>query len=192
MRLQAILLAAGSSQRFNGNKLLCSLDNSQCLLDICYRTAKQLTDQVLVIIRDDTQLHNHCQSHQYPCLVNLCADSGMASSIVAGINATMDVDGWAIFLADMPAIQTETLKQLAATWMKHAITLPTWQGQDGHPVIFSHKYRVALTSLQGDRGARTLLHDNREVYRVETEDAGVCLDIDTDADWETWQRNFLR
>lgn len=190
MLLQALLLAAGSSQRFNGDKLLRPTPTSRCLLDIGYQMAKQLTDHVLVIIRDDTPLHQHCQQHQYPCLVNPSADSGMASSIVAGVNATAKVDGWAIFLADMPAIQKETLQRLATTWTKHAITLPTWQEQDGHPVIFSGKYRKALTSLQGDRGARVLLRDNSEVYRVDTDDAGVCFDIDTDADWETWLRTF--
>lgn len=190
MRLQAILLAAGSSQRFNGDKLLRPTPASRCLLDIGYQAITQLTDQVLVIIRDDVQLHQHCLQRRYPCLINPRAESGMAGSIIAGVNATANADGWAICLADMPMIQAATLQRLASTWTGHAITVPTWQGQDGHPVIFSRKYREALTSLQGDRGARRLLHDNPEVYRVDTDDAGVCFDVDTDSDWDTWLQTF--
>ena len=188
MPLQAILLAAGSSQRFTGNKLLRPLASSYCLLDICYRLATQLTDQVVVVIRDDTRLQKHCQQHQFPYLVNSQSLTGMASSIVTGVSATADADGWAICLADMPCIRPETMQRLASTWVTHGITVPVCNAKTGHPVIFSGKYRDALTSLRGDRGARELFRNSPDVYRMQTDDAGVCVDIDTDEDWENWSK----
>lgn len=191
MPLQAILLAAGSSQRFTGNKLLRPLSSSHCLLDVCYRLATQLTNEVIVVIRDDTRLQKYCQQHQFPYLVNSQSRTGMASSIVAGVSATANADGWAICLADMPCIRPETIRRLASTWVTHDITVPVCNAETGHPVIFSRKYRDALTSLQGDHGARALLHNNPDAYRMQTDDDGVCFDIDTDEDWENWSQKIL-
>lgn len=186
MQLQAILLAAGNSRRFTGNKLLRPLPSGHCLLDIGFCLADLLTSQVLVVINDDPAMAQHCLQHNYPYLVNAQSNKGMASSIAAGVTNTAGSAGWAIFLADMPGILPVTLQQLAETWMAHEITVPTWQTQTGHPVIFSCKYREALCSLRGDRGARELLSNNPEVYHLQTDDPGVCFDIDTDTDLESW------
>lgn len=121
-------------------------------------------------------------------IINAAAHTGIASSIACGVNATMDADGWAIFLADMPAINPATLKLLAETWHAHTITLPRYQQQHGHPVIFSQDWAAQLCALQGDQGARHLLRDNPAVYHLDTDDAGVCFDIDTEADWNAYLR----
>lgn len=146
----------------------------------------QLTDQVIAVIRNDEKLQKHCQQHHYPYLINMQSQTGMASSIAAGVLETRNAEGWAIFLADMPSIHPSTLRKLAQSWSDHSITAPVWRGLTGHPVIFSRKYYNALTSLQGDRGARQLLRNNPDVYSIETDDPGVCFDIDTDLDFETW------
>ena len=184
--LQALILAAGSSQRFPTNKLLHPLPSQDCLLDISVHLAGSLTSQVLVVINTDVRLQQHCLTHDYPYVINTRAASGMASSIACGVAATADAAGWAIFLADMPGIKTDTLQLLAETWTAHGITVPTYQGQRGHPVIFSAKWRTALCALSGDQGARSLLQNQPAAEFVETDDAGVCFDVDTEDEWKTY------
>lgn len=185
-KLQAVILAAGSSRRFPSNKLLRPLPDRRCLLDISVQLGSILTPWVLLVVNDDPQLQAHCRQHRYPFTVNAQAHTGMASSIKVAVSTTADADAWAIFLADMPRIQAATLQRLADIWPAHEITVPTYQQQTGHPVIFSHRWFDPLCALHGDRGARELLHDNSAVHYVETADAGVCFDIDTEADWETY------
>ena len=182
-QLQALILAAGSSRRFPSNKLLQPRPDQRCLLDISYALARTLTPQVLLVINDNPQVQDHCRKRQYPFLVNALAETGMASSIACGVAATTDAAAWAIFLADMPCIKPTTLQLLADNWPAHDVTLPSYQQQPGHPVIFSNHWHASLCALTGDRGARNLLHDNPHVFRLETDDAGVCLDIDTEAAW---------
>jgi len=182
-KLQAVVLAAGSSRRFPTNKLLRPLPDRRCLLDLSVHLASVMTSDVLLVISTDPTLQTHCRTHQYPFTINTQAHTGMASSIAAAVTTTPDADGWAILLADMPCIKPLTLQQLATTWTAHEITLPTYQGQIGHPVIFSRNWYDALCALQGDRGARGLLQNNPAAYRLATDDAGVCFDIDTEADW---------
>lgn len=184
--LHAVVLAAGNSRRFPSNKLLRPLPERRCLLDISYQLASALTSQVLLVINDDPQLQAHCRTQQYPFTVNAQAHTGMASSIGTAVTAIADAEACAIFLADMPRIQSTTLQSLSDIWPEHEITVPTYQQQTGHPVIFSHRWFDALCALHGDRGARALLRNNPAVHYVETADAGICFDIDTEADWQTY------
>jgi molybdenum cofactor cytidylyltransferase len=188
--LQALILAAGSSRRFPANKLLRPLPDQSCLLDRSYQLAKMLTPQVLVVINSDPQMQAYCRAHQLPFVINHEAHTGIASSIACGVTATATAEGWAIFLADMPTILATTLQLLAQTWSAHEVTLPCYQRQHGHPVIFSKHWLPKLRSLHGDQGARALLQDNPAVHYVTTDDAGVCFDIDTEADWETFLRTL--
>lgn len=185
-QLQALVLAAGKSQRFPTNKLLRPIPGQSCLLDVSYQLAHQLTPHVLLIINRDSQLQQHCHTQQYDYVINPQADSGMASSIACGVAARAQADGWAIFLADMPCIQTATLHTLAQHWQAHEVLQPIFQQQTGHPVIFAHRWYEKLISLRGDQGARELLRDNPQVFQLETQDAGICFDIDTEADWQAY------
>jgi molybdenum cofactor cytidylyltransferase len=188
-QLQALILAAGSSRRFPANKLLRPLPDNRCLLDIAYQLASRLTPNILLVINSDEQMQQHCRAHRYNTLINSQADTGMASSIACAVAATPDADGWAIFLADMPCIKPSTLKLLAEGWRAHDVTVPDYQQLHGHPVIFSRNWFSALSTLSGDQGARGLLQDNPAVYHLQTNDAGVCVDIDTEADWTVYIKN---
>lgn len=188
--LQALVLAAGGSRRFPSNKLLLPLPGDTCLLDHSYQLASILTPRVLLVINSDGHLQGHCRSKQYNYLINPQANTGMASSIVCGVKASADADGWAIFLADMPCITPTTLSLLANSWSAHEVTVPRYQRQHGHPVIFPHAWFNKLCTLTGDQGARSLIQDDTNVKYVETGDAGVCFDIDTGADWETYLRKL--
>lgn len=136
------------------------------------------------------------------------ASSGMSASLRAGIKASPNVSGWIIALADMPlikpstyqAIATEAIKQTKA--LKHtkatkhdqtvsatqqSIIVPSYQGQDGHPVYFPARFRDELLALSGDRGAKKLLHQYPEfVQRIAVDDAGILQDFDTRADFEAY------
>jgi len=184
--LQAVILAAGSSRRFPTNKLLQHLSDQRCLVDIAYALAGELTVQRLLVINSDEHMQLHCHTQGYNYLINSQAHTGMASSIAYAIAATPDADAWAIMLADMPCIQPATLQQLASHWPDHDITVPVYQQQQGHPVIFSHRWFDALCALQGDQGARGLLRDNPDIFALGCNDAGICFDIDTEEDWTAY------
>jgi len=180
------MLAAGQSRRFPANKLLRRLPSGECLLDRAVHNARLLNPRVLLVINDDHGMLDHCRDNHYDYILNHDAVNGMASSIACGLRATAEAGAWAIFLADMPCINSSTLQALADNWQAHEITLPTYRGQHGHPVIFKHGWFETLCSLKGDRGARELLQDNPAVYRLATEDPGVCMDIDSEADWQAY------
>lgn len=110
--------------------------------------------------------------------------SGMASSIRRGIQAAPeDAKGYLLCPGDLPLLSGRTVERLCRTFAAQphpCIVAPTYEGQQGHPVLFSSSFREALLGLEGDRGARGLLHrDDAPLTRLPVADGGILQDVDT-------------
>jgi molybdenum cofactor cytidylyltransferase len=108
----------------------------------------------------------------------------MASSIRRGVRAANpDAAGYAICPGDLPLLSSSIVDRLCQAFAAQTaprIVAPTYDGQQGHPVLFGASFREALLDLEGDRGARGLLRsDEAPLTRVPVEDEGILQDVDT-------------
>jgi len=180
-----ILLAAGRSERFGGNKLLAPLPDGVPLAVRAARTLKTVLPEVLAVVSPgDTEL-SHTLVRE-GLMVQECADAvrGMGHSLACGVAATPDAGAWIIALADMPAIQASTFRAVAQALADGAeLVAPAYGGRRGHPVGFGAGWRNWLLALEGDRGARDLLaaHADR-LMLIEVDDPGILRDVDTPDD----------
>lgn len=181
--ITGLLLAAGMSRRFGDQKLLADVNgrpmalHSAGALRDCYRV-------IAVIRASDIELQQILQAAGIETVINKDAELGMGNSIACGVRASPDCDGWCILPADMPGIASETVKRVSDTIRNGAmLTAPYYQGRRGHPVGFSKVLAEDLATLDGDTGARSILnaHPDRLV-RIDTEDPGILIDIDTPQD----------
>ena len=108
---------------------------------------------------------------------------GMGYSISVGVGARPDADGWLILPGDMPRVQPLTLQAVARQLEHHAVAYAQYKGRRGHPVGFSPELYSELIALTGDEGARRLVA-RYPAFGVEVDDAGVLIDVDTEADLE--------
>ncbi len=189
----AIILAAGSSRRFGGDKRRTLLPSGQLILEESIHKAASVLDEVIVTLRfGDRSFASELESKiGNPDVRYFCApDSaqGMGSSLA---NTVKQIEGWEaalIFLGDMPYVQAETVESLLAEYefRKHngsPIIMPTLNGTRGHPVLFDQAYFSEMMNLKGDMGARDIIGTHSDqVFSVEVEDPGVVRDIDTPAD----------
>ncbi|MDQ6680725.1 MAG: nucleotidyltransferase family protein [Pseudomonadota bacterium] len=109
---------------------------------------------------------------------------GMGYSIAAGVGARPEASGWVILPGDMPLVQTSTLLAVARQLATHPIVYAQHRGRRGHPVGFAAELYSELITLSGDEGARRLVA-RYPAFGLELEDAGVLIDIDTEADLES-------
>jgi len=187
----AIILAAGSSRRFGGDKRKLSLPSGQAMLEESIHKAASVIDKVLVVLRfGDLAYAKELEAKiRNPNVEFFCApDSaqGMAHSLA---NAIHKVD-WAaamVFLGDMPFVQSETVESILGKYEFHKasspIVVPIKDGERGHPVLFHHDYFDEIQQLKGDRGARIVVSSHPDnVFTVEVQDPGVIRDIDTPQD----------
>jgi len=187
--ITGILLAAGSSRRFGSNKLLAPLPDGTPLVLAAARRLRSVLDEVIVVVHpQDRVLPELLAAEHVQIVVCLHADTGMGASLATGVAASADARGWLIVLADMPAIQVSTLQRVAQA-LDHGAVLaaPFHAGQRGHPVGFHSSVRDELLALSGEAGARDILTRHAAALtRLDVDDAGIHLDVDTPADLAAW------
>lgn len=185
MMIQGILLSAGTAKRFGSHKLLYHLADGTPIAVASARHLKQSVHHVLAIVRpDDTKLATLLSAEGLDIAISIHADLGISASLLAGIQATQHATGWLIALADMPFIQSATIRQVAQL-LKEGATMvaPFYLGQRGHPVGLSRILLPDLLKLSGDIGAGKLLKENPHLLtHFNCDDIGILQDIDTKHD----------
>jgi molybdenum cofactor cytidylyltransferase len=179
--ITGILLAAGSSRRFGAHKLLQPMaDGTPVGVASAIKLVEAMPNATAVVRPGDYPMIAAFLSLGMKVVENPSADQGMGTSIVAGIKATAGADGWLIALADMPWIESATIRMLADSLKDGAsMVAPVHGGQRGHPVGFSHRWGDRLKALKGDEGAKELLSTHAEALRLlNIDDVGVVEDID--------------
>jgi molybdenum cofactor cytidylyltransferase len=180
-RVAGILLAAGSGSRFGGDKLLHRLANGRPLgvAAACNLVAAGI--DVLAVLRPG-DLALAAVLEKEGCQVTFCplAVRGMGASLAHGVAMRYEAAGWLVALADMPAISSSTVAELAAKLKSgSAIVAPSYHGRRGHPVGFARCFGPQLRALDGDAGAREILAAHKaEVTLLDCDDPGVIYDVD--------------
>jgi molybdenum cofactor cytidylyltransferase len=182
-----ILLAAGRGERFGStsNKLLQPLaDGTPIILAAVRNIPCALKDVYVVVPPEYDALAITLQHEGVQLVTNMAAEEGMGSSLACGIAASDEADAWVIGLADMPWIQPTTIKAVVDALEYNApLVVPRYQGQRGHPVGFSRRYRDTLLNLHGDSGARSVLEQHsKQLQYIDVNDPGILLDVDTPDD----------
>jgi molybdenum cofactor cytidylyltransferase len=187
MALTGILLAAGRGRRFDPsgiqNKLLQQMAGGEIVVAASAKNMLAALPRVLAVVREgDNKVAALLGG--LGCEVRVCAtaDMGMAESLITAIEYTKGAEGWLIGLGDMPHVQPDTMRALAATIERGArIAAPVFEGRRGNPVAFSAYHLPLLLALDGDQGARAILKSHA-VSEVVVDDEGVVRDIDTKQD----------
>jgi molybdenum cofactor cytidylyltransferase len=184
-RIVGLLLAAGSSRRFGSDKLLHPLPDGEPMVVASARHLAAATDRTIVLVRPgQLSLCNVMGTLPVEIVEVPNADDGIGATLAAGIRATAQAAGWVVALGDMPCIQEETMRRVAAALRAGAsVAAPYFAGQRGHPVGFARTWFAALAALDGDEGARRLLHAHgQEIVGIEVTDPGCLFDVDKPGD----------
>jgi molybdenum cofactor cytidylyltransferase len=185
VKIAAVLLAAGHSSRFGGDKLAQPLPNGRCVaLASAHNLLGACDTRVAVVRQSDQVLGRALAELGFKIVSATAAHNGMGASLALGVSTARNADGWLIALADMPWIKQASIVQIASALRRGAdLAAPYHQGQRGHPVGFGKRFYHDLIGLDGDSGARSILQCHlAAIQRVTVDDAGVLRDIDRPAD----------
>lgn len=183
-RLALVLLAAGASRRFGGDKLSAPL-RGRPLAHHAGETLARLRfrARIAVVAHDDFGLGGLGYEIARPTLPS----PPISASIAVGVAAARrhEPDAIMIALGDMPFVSTDHFLRLAKAFggdriaSTHAVA-PT------PPVIFGARWFDRLGALSGDAGAQSLLEGAPMILA----DARTLLDIDTPGDLRAADASF--
>ena len=184
--ITGILLAAGKGMRFDPtgvqNKLLQHIPSGEKVVVAAARTMLAVFPEVVAVVRDEGEVSASLRA--LGCKVVVCdeADKGMGLSLACALRQTADASGWVIALGDMPYVQPATVAALRDALLRGAdVAVPVRSGRRGNPVGFGSRLLPELLQVEGDQGARALLHAHPWAA-VEVDDTGIHHDIDSPAD----------
>jgi molybdenum cofactor cytidylyltransferase len=153
-----IVLAAGAGRRFGGDKMLAPVDGVP-MIRLAATAYAELCGRVTVVIGDDARLREALDGIPAGIVVNAGASEGIASSIRAGVRANAAERAVMIALGDEPRVDRELVATVMRTWFSTLapIVVPRYNGEPGHPVLFTEAVYPALLALTGDRGAKGVI-----------------------------------
>ena len=179
--LVAIVLAAGLSRRFVGDKLLAPLAGKPLAAHIADTLASMnLRARLAVCPGRNEERAALFKDRGFEIVWNDAPEEGMGHSLaLAAIRArALAADAALVCLGDMPNITVAHLRRLIAAAQAGPVATEV-DGVRMPPAIFPRAMFTDLSALTGDRGARSLLAAARTV-RAEPP---LELDIDTAADF---------
>ena len=192
--IAGLLLAAGRSTRFDGDKLVAPLHGRPVLSWSASALAAEV-DALYVVVPPDSPARVAALAAVSPMLViHAGRDAGMASSIRAGIAALPgDAEAVVIALADQPGVLPSVVRRLCDRWRAGGVAAvaPRYRDGRGHPVLFGRETFGALSRLAGDVGARAVLDALGDELAIVSVDDRAPADLDTpealralDAAWQ--------
>jgi molybdenum cofactor cytidylyltransferase len=192
----AVVLSAGESSRMGRPKALLPIDG-QTFIDRIVAALKQTrVGKIIVILgHNASELQPKISHLPVEILINTDYKLGQLSSLqlaVRHLQLDHDCDGMLVHLVDhpylTPALVQEMIRRFYET--KKRIIVPKFHGKRGHPVIFSRELFAELLSAPVDQGAKAVVNAHRaDTLEIETEEAGIALDIDTP---ELYQQHVRR
>ena len=180
--IAGLLLAAGRSTRFGGDKLLALVDGAPVLSWSAAALAAEVDALFLVVPPDAASLLMSAAGVTAVAVKNARRDDGLASSIRAGIAALpTDVEAVVIALADQPFVSPGIVRRLRERWRAGGVTAvaPRYREGRGHPVLFGRPTFPALQALEGDEGAKSLLESLGPGLALVDVDEAMPSDVDT-------------
>lgn len=184
-KIKALVLAAGSSQRFGSRKLSAKLPGGETVLSLTLKHIKLALPNVTVI--SSTDLYRSVQINNKKVEVFTDSRKGMGATLSYGIRLSQKANACLICLADMPFIQASTYQEIASKLTKDNIVVPVYNGKQGNPVGFGKTFFSELALLDGDKGGRTILNKySGAIDYIDVNDPTILYDIDTPEDLEKY------
>ena len=183
MKINLILLAAGNSNRFKGNKLLTKVNDKPMYMNVVEKTLKlRFKFNKIILVTQYEEIKAALIEEPIQVVMNKNSELGISQSIKLGIQADMEADAYMFMVCDQPFISLESMEKLIDRFMKSnkGMACVQYEGKLGNPTMFSRKYTKELLSLNGDVGGKSIMKRHLDdLEKVQINNRVEIMDIDT-------------
>jgi molybdenum cofactor cytidylyltransferase len=172
-----VVLAAGGSTRFGGDKLLFRYRGKPLVWWAAEALRRGGLEVYLVAARREVA---QAAGEVYGVIYNPWWRLGLSTSVKAAAVALLDKKCIVWMLGDMPCVKPSTVAAVAGR-CKGGLVVPTYRGARGNPVASCRDVYPKVFELEGDVGLRALF-GKVPLEAVEVEDPGILIDVDAQDD----------
>jgi molybdenum cofactor cytidylyltransferase len=183
-----IILAAGNSSRMGEAKQLMKYKNKTLLQHIIDEAKNANLEPVICVTGYESEsITKSITGTGVTIVYNPHWPEGMGTGISAGIRQlkSSDVDSVILAVGDQPYVSSELFGRMLALKDQtgKGIVASSYANTMGTPVLFGKKYFSQLITLDGNQGAKNIVHLNmQDVCSIGFEKGSI--DIDTLEDYE--------
>ncbi len=184
--ISAVILAAGKSTRFPGNKLLVKIGGKTIIERVLSIFNDSKVDRVIVVVGWQAQeILAVIKGMNVEAVLNERYEEGMSISVRIGVERALESDAVIIHPADVPFITVDTIDKVVKSYNATGkpIVVAGYKGRPGHPILFGSILIPEILEIREETfGLKSVVSRHRsEVLIVETEPA-CLLDIDSPED----------
>lgn len=181
-----IVLAAGLAARMGRCKATIDICGASALENIVTRASSAGAGPI-VVVTGCREEETRAEALRLGCGVahNPLYETGMYSSVLAGVRALPSCDRFMLLPVDTPMIKTSSYRAVMDAFERQRpdAAYPTFRSVRGHPPVISASLIPEITSWSGKGGLRALLRERAaSSIDVPTADRAVTLDMDTPDD----------
>ena len=199
-KVMGVVLAAGNSTRMGKhNKLLKNIGDASLVRNTVIEMLKSDLDSCSIVLGyQSDKVAAAIKDLKINLILNPFWEEGQASSLKAALN-TLDTSysDLLVMLGDLPGVSSKHINKiieehLLADNRKSKITIPSFKGQKGNPVIWGRSFFPDLSNLKGDVGGRALFGEHpAAINLIELDDKAVVTDTNTPEDFEKFLNNSV-
>lgn len=195
LRVSAIILAAGKSQRMGQPKMVLPWGETTVLGRVVEVFSEAGVQNLFIVTGGDREKVDREISrltNEFPITPVYNPDhekSGMLSSILAGLNAIPeDAEAVLIGLGDQPQVEIATVKIILELFdqNRQGIIIPSYNHRRGHPILLDSDIVRELKNLRLESTLRDFLNTHQGEISYVTAGISVLHDLDTPQDYEKY------
>lgn len=187
LRVAAVVLAAGKSQRMGRNKLLLKLGGRTVLDRVLSSFEASRVEEVYVVLGHRPEdLVPLVEAHSAEAVLNPDYEEGMTSSFKAGLSR-VSVDAAFLCLGDQVVLDPVLMDRMIDAMEVHPealIVSPVYEGRRGHPVLFRDALFPEVMALGREDTMKDVVDGHGDRHMEVKGDVWCTLDMDTPEDYE--------
>ena len=196
--ISSILLAAGESKRMESeNKLVKEVNGIPILKYAVKNILGSSIDELIIVLGHEKEIIESIieKNRKIKFVYNKNYKNGVTSSIRTGLEFISEkTEAFFISLGDMPNVNQNIYNKLIKarysynkklkTNLKKEIIIPTYNNQEGNPLLFSKFMKKKFMNIKEDFESEKIIKLNREkVLNVPFKNDGVVLDFNIQEDF---------
>jgi len=187
LRLAAVVLAAGKSERMGTNKLLLEVGGRAIIDRLLDTLDSSSVEEVFVVLGHRPEdLRPFVCAHCAEAVLNPSYEEGMTSSFKAGLRR-VSADAAFLILGDQVGLDLGLIDRMARKMTSDPgalIVSPVYEGRRGHPVLFRRVIFKDIMDMAVNETLRDVVERHEGTHRLVKGNVWSTLDMDTPEEFE--------